>query len=138
MPNVRSPGVYSIAYSERNITNAEFAWCREIIYFGVADHIGKRLNQFDKTISGKKNSHGGADRARFKYQEYSKLIPRLYVAIAAIGKTPAQNSPDCWRRKGDARQFEYHCIAEYLEKYGQLPTFNNQNSPKFSQQILDF
>jgi len=137
LSDLSSPGVYAIAWSQKDLTSMPWTWCEEIIYFGVADHLGKRLRQFDDTISRKRTSHGGADRVLYKYQEYLKLTPNLYLAIAAIGTTLAKNLPDCWRRKGDARRLEYHCIAEYLERYERLPVFNNQNSPKFSKRAME-
>lgn len=126
------PGVYTVAWSAEDIAGETFKWRKEIIYFGVADHLRKRLKQFDDTISERRNTHGGADRALYKYREYPEFTLKLYVAIAAIGETKVHNSPDCWKRKGDARQLEYHCIAQYLEKFRQLPIFNNKSSPKFS------
>ena len=37
---------------------------------------------------------------------------------------------------GDVARFEYLCLAEYVEKFGVLPEFNNKkDSPKYSRTL---
>lgn len=132
LPALVAPGVYAIARTAENLAGKPFAWPRDIVYFGVSGALKSRLRQFDNTISRKRKEHGGADRVLYAYPDYSALTPELYVSILAVGETAAGDTAECWRRIGDARRLEYHCVAEHLERHGQLPQFNRGDSPKFS------
>ena len=113
--------------------------CEPIIYFGMTNAIGGlagRLQQFDDTISGRRLSHGGADRVRHKFPGYAHLVPRLYVAVAQFVCNPASGLPADLRKMGAVARFEYLCFAEYAEKFGRLPHFNDKKgAPKFSKRI---
>lgn len=132
LPNLCSPGVYAIAYSSNDLNEAKFTVSQEVVYFGVAGDLRKRLKQFDNTISRKNTNHGGALRMLNKYRIYDELVPKLYVAIRAIERGPLGGISDTLRRKGDAQQLECHCIAAYLDAYSMLPQFNDKNSAKFT------
>ena len=132
---VEYPGVYALAYSTRNIAGKPFSWRKEIIYVGMTNSISGlkgRLKQFDNTIVGK-TGHGGADRVRYKYQNYDSLVKRLYVAVAPFKCDPESNKPKDLNTMGEVTKFEYLCFAYFVEKYGELPEFNNKKeSPKYS------
>lgn len=122
------PGIYAIAYSSSDLSNKPFAWRKEVIYVGMTNAVSGlkgRLQQFDNTIAGKRG-HGGADRVRYKHRNYSKLVQKLYVSVSAFKCDPASNRPSDLRTMGDVARFEYQCFAFYVEKFGQLPEFNNK------------
>lgn len=132
---VEYPGVYVLAYSTRNIAGKPFSWRKDIIYVGMTNSISGlkgRLKQFDNTIIGK-TGHGGADRVRYKYRNYGSLVKRLYVSVAPFKCDPESNEPKDLKIMGEVAKFEYLCFAHFVEKYGELPQFNNKKvSPKYS------
>lgn len=132
---IEYPGVYALAYSAKNIAGKPFSWRKEIIYVGMTNSISGlkgRLKQFDNTIVGK-TGHGGADRVRYKYRNYGSLVKRLYVAVAPFKCDPESNEPKDLKIMGGVAKFEYLCFAHFVEKYGELPQFNNKKeSPKYS------
>lgn len=132
------PGVYAVAYADRDIGGEPFSWRKEIIYIGMtngASGLRGRLRKFDHTISGGRG-HGGADRVRFKYQEYDKLEPKLYVAVALFKCSVTSEEPGDLRIMGEVAKFEYSCFAHFAEAFGQLPEFNRKkDSPKHSKTL---
>lgn len=77
------PGVYFLVISDLNLSDKQFYWIEEIKYIGMTNArngLKGRLNQFDNTIKGKRG-HGGADRFRYKHEDYDKLSQNLYVAL---------------------------------------------------------
>lgn len=135
LTNLQFPGVYVVAYSTLNLSGRAFTWRKEIIYVGMtnaASGLQSRLGQFDNTIIGK-TGHGGADRVRYKFQDYKHLVKRLYVAVAPFKCNVVSNLPEDLRKMGQVVKFEYLCLAAYVEKFGVLPEFNNKKeSPKYS------
>lgn len=129
------PGIYCIAISGKDLSKQKFEWISQITYVGMTNSKGglkSRLKQFDNTIIGKKG-HGGADRFRYKYENYQKLIDKLYVSICHFECDVNSNTPKDLRIMGEVAKFEYDCFAEYVERFGGLPEFNNKsNSPKYS------
>jgi hypothetical protein len=129
------PGVYVLAYTTRNIAGKHFSWRKEIIYVGMTNAIAGlkgRLKQFDNTILGK-IGHGGADRVRFKFRNYDQLIQNLYVAVVPFKCDTTSNKPKDLRKMGDVAKFEYSCFAHFVERFDELPEFNNKrDSPKYS------
>ena len=129
------PGVYAVAYTLRDLSGKQFTWRKEIIYVGMtnaAAGLKGRLKQFDNTIVGKKG-HGGADRVRYKYRNYSNLVKGLYVAVAPFKCDTLSNEPKDLRTMGQVARFEYICFAYFVERFGKLPEFNNKKeSPKYS------
>lgn len=133
---IKFPGIYVIAITPLNIEGRPFSWRKEIAYVGmtvaVSGLIG-RLRSFDYTISGKRLAHGGADRVRYEHPDYSKLVNRLYVAVASVRCNPATNTPVDLARMGEVVRLEYLSLAEFVKAHHKLPQFNNKNSaPKFS------
>ncbi len=127
------PGVYALAISSVDMSDCSFAWQREIVYIGMTNSKGglkSRLMQFDNTIHHKEG-HGGARRFLKKYPEPISLMERLYVSVCSQGRQLSWNSPLNLRLKGDVASYEYECMAEYYDEFGQLPEFNDkQRSPK--------
>jgi hypothetical protein len=129
LPQSRCPGVYAIARSRRHLSDKSFTLRADIIYFGMTNAISGlqgRLQQFDNTISGKRLAHGGADRVRHGYTSYSRLIPQLYVSVAQFACDPTSNRPADLRKMGSVARFEYLCFAEFVERFGRLPRFNDK------------
>ena len=127
---IHCPGVYAIVRSGQNMEGKRFKWIKRIIYVGMTNAgLKGRLKQFDNTIVGKKG-HGGAERVRYKYPDYVKLVKKLYVSIAPFSLRQ-RNSPAGLRKMGDVAKFEYLCLAEYVRHFRKLPKFNDKEiSPK--------
>jgi hypothetical protein len=132
---ISCPGVYAIALPERSLAGAPFAWNEHIVYIGMTNSVNglaSRLKQFQNTLSGKRG-HGGADRVRFKFRNASQFTQQAFVAVAPFNCDPRSLSPRALRVMGDVARFEFLCLAEYVERFGRLPQFNDkQASPKFS------
>jgi len=130
------PGVYCIAITNSDISEDPFSWLKQIKYIGMTNSkngLKGRLKQFDYTIRGKKSVHGGADRFRYRHEDYDQLIEKLFVAVRSFPCDVNSNKPPDLRIMGEVAKFEYDCFALYVEKYGKLPEFNDKpNSPKYS------
>jgi len=139
LERLQCPGVYAIARSTVDFSGAAFTLMESIIYFGMTNGLSGlagRLRQFDDTISGRRLSHGGADRVRHRFPGYAHLVPRLYVAVAQFPCDPASSLPGDLRKMGEVARFEYLCFAAYAEKFGRLPSFNDKKAaPKFSKRL---
>ena len=137
---IKHPGVYIIAISKTNISG-KFRWLVEkelvskIKYIGMTNSIKGlkgRLKQFDNTISGKQKSHGGADRVRYRYPNYKKLVKKLFVAVSPVDVDVKTEKPENLRLMGEILKFEYDCFADFVKKFGSMPEFNNKKSLKYS------
>lgn len=135
LDNIHYPGIYVIAHTDKVLSGARFSWIKDIIYIGMTNSaagLKGRLKQFDNTIVGKEG-HGGADRVRYKYQHYDELTSNLYVSVIPFIVNVKSIQPDDLRVMGEVAKFEYDCFAHYVDKYGELPEFNNKKkSPKYS------
>ena len=133
LSDIKCPGVYVIAISERDLNDSEFGWIGEIKYIGMTNSMGglkSRLQQFENTISGKEG-HGGARRFRFRYKNYDELVKRLYVSVRPFRCDVKSNNEQGLVTMGKVAEFEYICLAEYVKIYGHLPEFNDKKlSPK--------
>jgi len=134
-PEICSPGIYVCAVLDNDISKTQFSWLSEIMYIGMTNSIAGlkgRLKQFDNTIIGKRG-HGGADRVRYKYQNYDELKNKLYVAVASFKCDVKSHNPSDLRVMGEVTKFEYDCFAHFVALYQALPEFNNKKlSPKYS------
>lgn len=134
LKDLQYPGVYAISYNGHDISNNSFAWIREIIYIGMTNSkkgIKNRLKQFDNTILGKQDQHGGAKRVRYKYKDYDKLIKYLYVVVRPLKCDVTSNKEKDLLIMGKVAEYEYICFAEYVKRFGMLPEFNDKKrSPK--------
>ncbi len=135
-PRIHLPGIYICATSSRNIAGDPFNWRKSIIYIGMSNSVAGmkgRLRQFDATIKQNEllGQHGGAERVRFKHRDYEKLIKKLYVAVAPFSCDVKSNKPADLKIMGKVTQFEYDCLAQYVEIHNKLPEFNDKKrSPK--------
>ena len=130
--NIKYPGVYCIAISEMDLSAREFNLIPEIKYIGMTNSLAGlkgRLYQFDNTIKGKRG-HGGADRFRYKYQDYLSLARKLYVSVHPFKCDVSTSKPVDLRIMGEVAQFEYEYFARYAEKFGRLPEFNDKRLSK--------
>lgn len=94
--------------------------------------LKSRLKQFDNTIIGK-SGHGGADRVRYEFEDYNKLINKLYVSVQAIECDVTLITPENLKRMSEVTKLEYDCFAKHVELFGKLPKFNDKkSSPKYS------
>ncbi len=133
--NINNPGVYVIAHTEQDLSGSVFTWKKEIVYVGMTNaHSGLkgRLAAFDDTLSGKRISHGGADRVRYAHPDYNVFIENVYVAIASFFCDTRSKKPEDLSVMGEVARFEYLSWAEYIRHHGDLPHFNNRLSKKFS------
>ena len=132
---IKFPGIYCIAISDIDLTEQNFNWISEINYVGMTNSINGlkgRLKQFDNTIIGK-TGHGGADRFRYKHENYSELVKKLFVSVCSFKCNVKSNYPKDLRIMGEVAKFEYDCFAIYSEKFNSLPEFNDKKkSKKFS------
>ncbi|MGR3317909.1 MAG: hypothetical protein ACUZ8O_05460 [Candidatus Anammoxibacter sp.] len=135
LSGIKYPGIYIAAISQNNIDRNQFNWVPEIIYIGMTNSISGlkgRLKQFDNTVNGK-SGHGGADRVLYQHQNYNKLVSQLFVSVSSFECNVKSNKPCDLRIMGEVAKFEYDCFAFFVEKFGQLPEFNNKKqSPKYS------
>jgi hypothetical protein len=135
LSGIKSPGVYVIAISNRNISKRSFSWRKEIVYIGVTISKGglqSRLQQFDNTLNWKKG-HGGAERFRKIHRHYNKLVSKLFVSVnyTECNVKPNPPTPPNLRLMGKVLQQEYECFAVFVEKFKEWPRFNDKkNSPK--------
>jgi len=124
--NIQYPGVYCIAKLIKNIDGKEFSWIREIVYVGMTNSIvglQSRLDQFHNTINEKKG-HGGAERFKYKYpNEHGE---NLYVSVNTFKCVVKTKSVNDLKIMGKVAEYEYVCFAKYMEKFKQLPEFNDQ------------
>jgi hypothetical protein len=140
LSNLEFPGVYAIAISEHDtiseydISGRPFSWCREIVYIGMTNSKGglkSRLRQFDNTIKGERENHGGAQRVRFKHPDYNNLVPNLYVSVCPRRCDVQSNDPKDLRIMGEVARLEYVSFACYVDAFHRLPEFNDKKrSPK--------
>jgi len=133
---VKYPGIYVIAIADSTFDPIEdFCWVNKIVYIGMTNSVGglrSRLQQFDNTIIGK-SGHGGADRVRFKHQNYQLLSEKLFVSVASFECDVKSNKPNDLLTMGDVAKFEYECFAEFVRIHGVLPEFNDKKgAPKYS------
>lgn len=129
---INFPGIYVIRISSKNISGRKFSWHKEIVYVGMTNAVSGlkgRLRAFDNTINGKRG-HGGADRFRYKHQNYNALVKKLFVSVAPFKGDVTSNLPEDLIVMGNVAKFEYQCFAQYAEKYGELPEFNNKKESK--------
>jgi hypothetical protein len=131
--NVNYPGVYIIAKSKIDISSKEFSWIEDIIYIGYTNckngGLKTRLKQFDNTIKGK-TGHGGAERVRYKYNDYNKLKNELYVSVKFFKCDVKSDKPEDLIIMGESREFEEISIARYVKNHGRLPEFNDMKKSK--------
>ena len=137
---LKSPGIYAIAYFKGELKKTDFNYTKEIVYFGMTNSIGglkSRLRQFDNTINNEKSEHGGALRFRGDKKD-------LYVSVwpfnncdvkildnGSIKKENKEKAVKILQLMGEVAKAEYFCFAKYVELFGEMPRFNNKkDNPK--------
>lgn len=134
LENLKEPGVYALAISDKNVAGEPFSWIQEIVYIGMSNALSGlkgRLKQFDNTIIGK-TGHGGAERFRHDYPTYEKLVPLLFVAVAPFKCARDLTSPADLITMGDVARAEWECLAEFVKAFGNLPKYNDKKrAPKY-------
>ena len=127
------PAVYFIAYSEHDISDNEFTMLKEIVYIGVTisiNGLNGRLNQFTRSMTGKKNVHGGAERVLFANEDIEAFFNSAFVSARIFNISKAKSEVEVLRIKGKCLGDEYASFADYFEIHNELPKFNNPKSPK--------
>ncbi|MBX9943696.1 MAG: hypothetical protein K2Y40_06425 [Reyranella sp.] len=138
-PTCRNPGIYALAFSDADLTDAAFTVLEGIVYFGMTNGtLEDRLDNFHKTVTLSKCQHGGADRFLFKHRVFSDVVERLYLAQWPFDVFSAATAADKLRLKGRVLQAEYECFAAYVEKFEQLPEFNRSSSQKYTAKVKNF
>lgn len=132
LENILYPGIYALAYTDKNISNRPFSFRKEIVYFGMTNSRGglkSRLQQFENTIAGK-TGHGGAMRVKHAHNQHSALVQKLYVAISVTDCDVRKMTPADLLKMGDVAKQEYVCLATYKKKFKELPQFNDKDRSK--------
>ena len=135
---IKFPGIYVVAVSKEDISGTKFCIRKEIIYIGMSNAVkglDGRLKNFDNTIQflDKPSQHGGADRVRYKHQNYKNLEKKLYVSLRHFSCYPANETATDLRTMGKVANAEYQCMAQCVEELGALPEFNRKKeSAKYS------
>lgn len=135
---IKFPGIYVVAVSKDDISGTEFSIRKEIIYIGMSNAVkglNGRLKNFDNTIQflDKPSQHGGADRVRYKHQNYTNFVKKLYVSLRHFSCYPANETATDLRTMGKVASAEYQCMAQCVEELGALPEFNRKKeSAKYS------
>jgi hypothetical protein len=128
LDNLKFPGVYALAHTDASV-DTPFSWRGDIIYVGMttaATGLKSRLKQFDDTIVGKRATHGGADRVRYKYPDYKSLCKSLYVAVVPFCRDHVTSyTPYDLRQMGEVVRFECQCFAHFVELFKMMPEFND-------------
>jgi hypothetical protein len=133
-PNLELRGVYAICVTRSRLVGIPFKWSADICYIGMTNSKGglrSRLRQFDRTLHVALE-HGGADRFRFMYKDYAKVLPRLYVAVLPVRADVDHPKPRDLRAMGSVAYLEYECLARYHTKFGGVPAFNQRSAEKHS------
>jgi|ETN02SMinimDraft_2_1059926.scaffolds.fasta_scaffold337395_1 hypothetical protein len=89
--NEKCSEIYAIAISDENLSDKPFDINnKKIVYFGMTHQkngLMGRLNQFDNSLQypiKKGPGHGGADRMKYCFRDYDRLIPLLFVSVLPI------------------------------------------------------
>ncbi|HOU57206.1 MAG TPA: hypothetical protein PLA72_11000 [Smithellaceae bacterium] len=133
LSDIKYPGVYALAVSEKDLSNTKYKLIQEIKYFGMTNSGGglkSRLKQFDNTIIGKRG-HGGAKRFLYEYKKHKDFAQKLFVSVCPVVCNVKSNNPKDLLLMGEIAWREYYCFAQYAKKYNKLPKFNDKKlSPK--------
>ncbi len=123
------PGVYVLGHLARSLEGRSFSWLEETVYVGMTNSKGglrARLQQFDDTIAGKRVSHGGADRVRYRHRRYSRFLATFYVSACAIPCDVKTSRLTDLLKMGEVAKLEHECFAAYARRFGRLPQFNDR------------
>lgn len=134
MENSEFPGVYLLAYTEKNLEDTAVN-IKDVFYVGMSNSKGgvfQRLNQFIKGIE-KCDLHSAA--VRF-FREYANNTPfsrtginkKFYVIFLSIPckVNKEERSAEDLRKMGEVAKFEYDVLAYIKEKLGKEPELNKK------------
>jgi hypothetical protein len=135
LQDLNFPGVYALAISkDDDVSGKPFSWIKAVVYFGMTNAVRGlkgRIEQFNDTIIGKSTAHGGAERFLYDYPREQDLVPFLYVSVAPFKCSVTSIKYDDLITMGDVAKAEYECFAEYADRFGKLPHYNNKKkAPK--------
>jgi len=134
LQHLNFPGVYALAISKYGISGKPFSWIKEVVYVGMtnaARGLRGRFEQFNDTVVGRRTVHGGAERFLHDYPREQDLVPFLYVAVAPFKCSVTSIRHDDLITMGDVAKAEYECFAQYTDRFGTLPHYNDKkNAPK--------
>lgn len=132
--SIKFSGIYVICYSSLDLQGEPFVWTEEVVYIGMTNKqtLKKRLKQFDETIKGLRNSHGGADRMRYQYRMYEEMIEFLFVSVLPVEYDNKNISPESLIGMGEVARLEFFYFAEFMSRFKNFPIFNRADSKKFS------
>lgn len=126
-------GIYFIAFSDKDLEGKPFSMIKEIIYIGMSismKGVKGRLKQFESAMRGANGRHGGAERVRFKHKDPEAFFKNAYLSVMLFPVSESRKTPKDWKQKGECVKHEYESFGNYLEKYGELPEFNDMKRSK--------
>jgi hypothetical protein len=132
LQGIKSPGVYAIVKSGKDIAARRFSWRKEIVYIGVTISKGglkSRLQQFDNVIRKGKKGHSGAERFQKSNPDCDKLVHWLYVSISYTECNDLKRSPPApsdLRLMGKVLRQEYECFAVFVKQFKKWPSSNDK------------
>ncbi len=134
LENNQYPGVYILAYTDKNLEEKPIK-IEDVFYVGMSNSLGgvkQRLKQF---ISGINKGYGHSAGNRF-FQDYSKgksfdvanHKKTFFVASLSLSCNVNKNerTPTDLRKMGEVAKFEYEIIAFIKEKLGREPELNKK------------
>lgn len=126
--DLKYPGVYCLKISGEDLSGNEIDWTSDLQYIGMSNSkagMKGRLKQFDNSINDR-HGHGGALRFKTNYENYNQLVEKLDVSVRIFKCDVTSNKPVDLRKMGQIAEFEYICIAKYIENHGDYPEFSNK------------
>jgi len=128
LDNMKYPGVYALAISEKDISDTDFDWIKEIIYIGMTNSRGglrSRLQQFENVVMGKEG-HGGSKRVIHRHTDPQKLLSTLYVSVKPFQCNVKTNQIGDLLVMGKVAEYEFIAFSEYVKRFEELPEFNDK------------
>jgi hypothetical protein len=120
------PGIYLIRITSAANVAGSPANLTDAAYIGMTNSLKGlkgRLEQFDKTIRGKADSHNPAKRIRKERGNYEWQDP-LYVAAMSIECDTKTPEYDDYIKMGWVVYLEYVTLAKYHDVNKKLPQYN--------------
>lgn len=129
--NNRSPGIYIIAITNKDLENRKFRW-EDVSYIGMThakNGLCGRWNQFDQAIKGN-GGHSGGNTIERKLGNYEKWKKKshLYVCCMAIkcNVDKGTRKADDLIKMGAIAFLEYRALAQFKKATGREPEYNTR------------
>jgi hypothetical protein len=132
--NGKYPGVYLIAWTEKNLTGQEIE-LEDIFYVGMSNARKGLLSRLKQFIDGVEKNNGHSAGMRF-FKEYSNNVSlskmqtgkRFYIVTSTFEcdvnkKTRTAND---LKVMGDICRLEYYLLAAIKERIGKEPELNKK------------